>query len=426
MPHTPDTRTRLIHFTAALAVLASLPACREDHDGTGSKPAAATHEDHGHEHADEVKLTAEAVERHGLKLQTAAKHLLTPTFVCPARIGFNSEAMAHVGSPLRGRAVDIMVRLGDKVVKGQNLVVVESAELGEAQSDFLQKRTAAKGAAPQVALAKASWDRARNLQEQTQGISLSEVQRREAEYIAALGAQRGAEAASNAAENHLHVLGMDQPALERLATSGEVAPRFVIRAPIAGQVVQRELTLGELVSPEREALLVLADTSTLWVLADAPEARLGEVVVGAPAWVSIGFLSGDRLETRVGFISPMVDPTTRTAQLRLDITAGNAGALRLRPGMFAQAEITAAAPAGQEAVVAVPEEAVQTVEGAPAVFVPVDGEPNTYAKRAVTVGKSVGGMVPILSGLAEGESYIATGSFILKADLGKSAAKHEH
>ena len=90
--------------------------------------------------------------------------------------------------------------------------------------------------------------------------------------------------------------------------------------------------------------------------------------------------------------------------------------------MFAQAEITAAAPAGQEAVVAVPEEAVQTVEGAPAVFVPVDGEPNTYAKRAVTVGKSVGGMVPILSGLAEGESYIATGSFILKADLGKSAA----
>jgi len=74
----------------------------------------------------------------------------------------------------------------------------------------------------------------------------------------------------------------------------------------------------------------------------------------------------------------------------------------------------------------VPEEAVQTVEAGPAVFVPVEGEPNTFAKRAVGVGPAVSGVVPITSGLKEGESVVISGSFILKAELGKGEAAHEH
>ena len=73
-----------------------------------------------------------------------------------------------------------------------------------------------------------------------------------------------------------------------------------------------------------------------------------------------------------------------------------------------------------------PDEAVQTVEGGPAVFVPVEGEANTFAKRAVTVGPAVGGMVPITSGLKEGEQVVVSGTFILKAELGKGGAAHEH
>jgi cobalt-zinc-cadmium efflux system membrane fusion protein len=102
--------------------------------------------------------------------------------------------------------------------------------------------------------------------------------------------------------------------------------------------------------------------------------------------------------------------------------------LTLKPGMFAQVEIVATDPANPEAapMVAVPDEAVQTVEGGPAVFVPVKGEPNTFAKRAVTVGPSVGGLVPILGGLVEGEEFVVAGTFILKAELGKGSAAHEH
>jgi len=429
-----------VSFALVLLAMATVPflsSCKEHSDGDGhdhgKPPAKDQHtEGDGHDHSagesahvDEVKLTPEAVERYGVKVADAQLWILKPTFVAPARVGFNIEAMAHVGSLVRGRAVEIAVRLGDLVNKGDPLVVVESPELGQAQADFLLKRTAAETAVPQADLAKAAWDRAKGLLEQSQGISLTEVQKREAEYKAAMANVKAAEAAALAVENGLHLLGMDQKAVDALVESGEIMPRYTIRAAIDGQVVQREITLGELVSPDRESLMILADTRTLWVLADVPEARLHTAAVGAKAWVTVGSVAGQKFEGQVAFISPLVDPTTRTAQVRIELPSG---ALAVRPGMFAQVEIVATAPDGADPApqIAVPQEAVQTVEGGPAVFVPVAGEPNTFQKRALTIGPTVGGLVPVFAGLVEGERFVEVGSFIMKAELGKGSAAHEH
>jgi cobalt-zinc-cadmium efflux system membrane fusion protein len=94
--------------------------------------------------------------------------------------------------------------------------------------------------------------------------------------------------------------------------------------------------------------------------------------------------------------------------------------------MFLRAEISSSTGEAPPAVIAVPEDAVQTVEGSPSVFVPVKGEKNTFSKRVVAIGPAVGGMVPVLSGLKEGQSIVASGSFILKAEIGKEGAAHEH
>lgn len=424
----------------ALSTLLTTEGCKKKSEGDdhgAAKPAAAGHvegdgHDHGHgghnegraAHTDEVKLTADAVERYGIKIEAAQMWALRPTIVTPARVAFNAEAMAHVGSPLRGRVVEIKVRLGQDVKKGDELCIIESPELGEAQADLLQKRVAKDSAGPVVDLAKASWDRAKGLYDQTQGTSLTEVQRREAEYKGAVAAQRAADAAVTASENRLHLLGMNQAAVDAFLKTGEVAPRYSIHAAIDGQVVQREVTLGELVSPDREAIMVLADLSKVWVLADVPEAKLAEIAVGAKAWVKVGPFDAKPLEGQVAFISPMVDMTTRTAQVRIEVATKD---LPLKPGMFAQVEIViSAAGAEPTPMIAVPDVAVQTVDGGPAIFVPVEGEPNTFAKRAVTIGKTVGGLVPIYSGLVEGERFVAAGTFILKADLGKGSAAHEH
>lgn len=443
-PHPRRINIPTLVAVFALAALLTTVGCKKKADGDdhgAAKPAAAGHaEGDGHDHGkgghdegeaghvDEVKLTADAVERYGIKIEAAQMWALRPTIVTPARVGFNAEAMAHVGSPLRGRVVEIKVRLGQDVKKGDELCIIESPELGEAQADLLQKRVAKDSAGPVVDLAKASWDRAKGLYDQTQGTSLTEVQRREAEYKGAVAAQRAADAAVTASENRLHLLGMNQAAVDAFLKSGEVAPRYSIHAAIDGQVVQREVTLGELVSPDREAIMVLADLSKVWVLADVPEAKLAEIAVGAKAWVKVGASDSKPLEGQVAFISPMVDMTTRTAQVRIEVATKD---LPVRPGMFAQVEIVTSAAAGAGGadpapVIAVPDVAVQTVEGGPALFVPVEGEPNTFAKRAVTIGKTVGGLVPIYSGLVEGEKFVASGTFILKADLGKGSAAHEH
>ena len=421
--------TFILSLGLGLAAVTTILGCKEKptsapaNNAKDSSQGGAEKRGDKDQHADEVKLTAEAIQRYRIKVEPAAKHVLTPTLLAPARVSFNNDAMAHVGSPLRGRATDLKVRPGDAVKKGDPLLVIESPELGEAQSDYLQKRAAAKAAGPAVDLAKSAFDRAKGLYDKSQGIALTEVQKREAEYRAAQAALATAQTAEIGSENKLHLFGMDQKAVEALAASGEVAPQFAITAPIAGQVVEREVTLGELVSPEKEALIVLANLDILWVLADVPEARLTEVVVGAKVRVIVGTDEGTTFTGAVSFISTAVDPATRSAQVRIEVQDGH---LSLRPGMFARAEIEVKAKgAGTEPVLAVPDEAVQTVEGGPAVFVPVPGEDNTFAKRAVRIGKAVGGMVPIFSGLKEGESVVASGSFILKADLGKGSAGEE-
>ena len=395
------------------------------HDAAHEAEPGATHEaphdTHGAEagHSDEVTLTAEAVTRYGITLGRVSRIVLADSVPAPARVAFNTETMAHVGSSLRGRVVEAKVRVGDAVKEGQELLIIESPELGEAQADLLQRRTTAQTASPATDLAKAGWERAKGLYERSQGIALAEVQRREVDYRSTLAVQRAAEAAATAAENRLHLLGMSQQQVDAFLQSGQISARFAIKAPTNATVVQREVTLGELVGPDRESLLVLADTRSPWVLADVTEANLRNVTIGAKAWVTIGT---ERWQGSVTLVSPFVDTATRTASVRIEIP--NSGG-KLKPGMFAQAEIEVLIEGGA-LVLAVPDEAIQTVEGGPAVFVPVKDEPNTFAKRAVTIGKVVGGMVPILDGLQSDEEMVVKGSFILKADLGKAGAAHEH
>lgn len=393
-----------------------------DHDH-GDESRDHDHRETSEEHADEVRLTADAVAESGIRVETATRATLAATVTAPARIAFNAEAVAHVGSTLFGRVVELPVRQGDQVQAGEVLVVVESPELGEAQSDYLQKRIMAENAAAAVDLAKNGLDRATRLYEENRGIALDELQKRELEFKAAQANARSAEATAVAAENKLHVLGMTQQAVEALRSSGEVDPRFPLLAPLAGEVVERDVTLGELVHPERERLLVVADVERLWVLADVPEAHLAKLAPQAQAWIDAGGLDPHRHEGQVSYVAPMVDPRTRTVAVRVEVTCPDRS---LKPGMFVQVEIAAGGAVDGPGQIVIPQEAVQTVEGGPAVFVPVPGEAQTFAKRAVTVGPAVGGRVPVLSGLTEGEAYVAAGSFLLKAELGKASAEHHH
>lgn len=443
--------------------------------------------DHGEEeHSDEVTLSEEAIRRFNLTTARAERRSLAGTTTVPARVSFNTEAMAHIGTQVQGRVQQIAVRLGDEVEEGQLLLLIDSPELGAAQSAYLQKdaavdaaRTSVEAAEALVDVARTAFERAETLRD-SNGISITEFLERqgalreaEANVRRAQAALRVAESERLAAENQLHIYGYDHAGCEALLASGEIDTSYEVHAPISGRVIEREVTPGEVVEPSDEALMVLANMDELWVLGDVPERHVGRVAIGTPARITVGALPDMAFEGTVSYIAPQLDTRTRTATVRIVVPSGAAtteeeehlheesdhdqhdhaghdhedhdhaeqehehggeeeapaaSSPLLKPGMFGQAELSLTTLTGQpgQAIVAVPEDAIQDVEGGPAVFVPVTGEANTFAMRSIRTGPRVGRWVPVLSGLSEGEEYVASQTFILKAELGKAGAEHAH
>lgn len=116
-----------------------------DHDEKHAHAHGAqepAHDDDAHDA--EIQLSSEGVKKAGLQIETVGRHRLVEAILAPARVAFNAESMAHVGSPVSGRISEIKVRIGDKVEKGDPLLIVQSPDLAEAQNDYLLKRMAAE------------------------------------------------------------------------------------------------------------------------------------------------------------------------------------------------------------------------------------------------------------------------------------------
>jgi multidrug resistance efflux pump len=297
------------------------------------------HDEHGHgeeEHSDEVTLAPEAVRLANFTLEKATRRALTATATVPARVAYNAEAMAHIGTQAQGRASEIAVRLGDEARAGDLLVVVESPDLGMAMSEFLQKdagvdaaRIGFEAAEILVEVARTAFERAETLRE-SNGISITEFLERQGSLRQAEAAARRAQAdlrvaqsARLAAENQLHIYGVSQAGVEKLLETGEVSTRYEIRAPISGRVVEREVTPGEVVDPGEEALMILANMEELWVLADVPERLASRVAIGAPARVTVGALQGVSFDGTVSYVAPHLDARTRAATVRIALAASS-------------------------------------------------------------------------------------------------------
>lgn len=160
------------------------------------------------------------------------------------------------------------------------------------------------------------------------------------------------------------------------------------------------------------------------MLADVPEAKLAGVTLGCTARVTLPALKGLAFSGVVTLIPSSVDPATRSAAVRVELKDDGAS---LKSGMFASVEIEASNSDATKAkvleVVAVPEAAVQIINGQTCIFVEDDDEENAFIKRPVALGQEVNGLVPVLSGLEEKEEIVKSGGFYLKAELAKSAVK---
>ena len=393
-----------------------LVACNDAHDHS--------HGDHGHgspdePHADEIVLTAAAIEHQGIALGQAEQRELRETFSAPARLAYNEDALAYVGTLVSGRVSRLAKGVGDPVAAADLLFVIDSAELGAAQNDHLGKLAQLAAATTAFQIAEQYFQSGKELSD-AEAVSRAEVQQREVALRAAEARLKSARAAQSGGRNRLQLFGMTQPDVARLEETGAIRPQAEIRAPIGGTVVERGVTLGETVNPEQSHLFVVADLRQLWLLVEVPPAQAAALKAGQSVTLSDP-ATGRNAVAALDYVSPVASPGARTIRARavVDNRSGS-----WRPGMFVTAKLPASAAVVRS--VAVPAKAVQDIGGQPMVFVPVPGEANTFEAREVAVGPEVDGWTPVKSGLVDGEALVVRGGFLLKAELGKAMAGHDH
>lgn len=197
--------------------------------------------------------------------------------------------------------------------------------------------------------------------------------------------------------------------------SNQSLTTYEMRAPIAGTVIDRQISLGEYASEQKPAFIV-ADISTVWIDLSVYRRDLPRVKVGDALIIDVGD-GGKPVEAKISYVSPVGSSDTQSALVRAVVP--NDG-LRLRTGLFVSARLILSA---KKVTVAVKSSALQTVENRNVVFV---RNGDKFETRDVEIGARDSESVEILFGLLEGDRYAARNSFIVKAELGKGSAGHEH
>jgi len=207
-----------------------------------------------------------------------------------------------------------------------------------------------------------------------------------------------------------HVTNKD--ILATIQSNESLAP-YELRSLTEGTVIEKHITRGEAVDRDTPSF-VIADLSTVWIDLSVYQKDIHEVSVGQAVRISCHGLPD--AEGTISYLAPVVDQPTRTATARVVLPNPD----RLwRPGLFVTGRILDPI----EGSIVIPRSAVQTIDGTSSVFIKTD---EGFEPRPVVIGRGGETMVEVVSGLAAGEPYVATNSFLLKAELGKGEAEHAH
>jgi cobalt-zinc-cadmium efflux system membrane fusion protein len=365
---------------------------KEEKEGHGG------HDDHGE--VGSVSMSVEVQKLNGVIAAPAKKQRLAGVISATGRVEVNADRIAHVSPRISGKIVSVRASLGDSISAGQALATLDSVELGEALNRYHQSKT-------KLALAQSNMDRIKNLVEKKIA-ARKDIFQAETDY-------RTAQTELHTDEERLSLYGVSS---EDLQGEGHKKPLLPVRSPIGGIITEKHAIVGELADPSK-SLYTVADLSLVWVLVDINEKDLAKVRRGQAATVTVGAFPDLKLRGRITYIADVVEESTRTVKARIEVA--NPGR-KLKPEMFATVELALAVDAPP--VVAVPEDALQDLDGKKVVFVAEnDAE---FAARQVQTGRTAGGMIEIISGLKEGERYAAKGAFILKSELKKGEVVDEH
>ena len=305
-----------------------------------------------------------------------------------ARVLTDASRVARIGSPVEGRITRVQVFEGQKVHQGDVLAMLHSNALSDTQFAFVKAYSNQR-------LAEQGAERARQLV-QLDVIGKAEQQKREAEVL-----QYATEVAS--LRQQLQGLGMSESAIRNLESTRKLNSEYPIIASISGTVIERSVTVGQVVQPADQAFLI-ADLSNLWFVADVPEEQAGSLAVGKTVIATIPALPNEVTKGRLSFVSPVVNPETRTVQARMDLP--NPEGL-FKPDMLASMTFESRPEKG----LTIPTTAAVRQENKDYVFVQISD--TQFQLREVELGEEVADFRVVRSGLTADQKIVLDGAFHL-------------
>ena len=358
----------------------------------GHADAAGGQHAEGEEEAEGlVKLSAAQAKKAGVVLAQAGPASIKKQVLLPGEIRFDEDRTAHVVPRVAGVVASVHAQLGEQVAKGQLLAVIQSPAVSDQRSEL---QTAQR----RLSFAQSNYAREKQLWQER--ISA------EQDYQGARQALQEAEIAVANASQKLSAIG---------AGAGG-SSRYELRAPLAGMVVEKHLTVGESVT-DSTASFTVSDLRSVWAEISVAAPQLPDVRMGAPVVVRATAFDS-QAEGRIAYVGALIGAQTRTAPARVAL-ANPQGVWR--PGLFVDVEVLASE---SPVPIAVDAKAIQRPDGKESVvFVPAEGG---YKAQLVQLGASDGKTTQVLAGLQAGQAYVREGSFLLRAELGKASAEHAH
>jgi cobalt-zinc-cadmium efflux system membrane fusion protein len=328
-----------------------------------------------------------------LTIGPVAQREIQRKLILPAVVEADPARTVKVLPPVTGRVTDLKVQLGERVVQGQELAVIDSGDLAQAYSDIEKARSV-------LTFTKKALDRQLGL-EKAGGAAIKDREQAQNDYDQAV-------AELERAQSRLRAMGVPAeppPYPPPLAGEGRVGGRLLtLKAPAAGSVIDLQVARGAFLNDLTAAIMTIANLGTVWVTANVPEKDTALVTTGQDVDVVFSAYPGEVFAGKVLFISDVLDPDTRRTKIRI---AFDNPAMKLKPNMFADA--TFLAP--RQMMQVVPTQALVLKDETDRVFVEV--APWTFEARPVEVGFQQNDQAVVEHGLKAGERIVVKGGVLL-------------
>ena len=379
--------TRLIASALGMGLAAAmvLAGCGSSGRESAEKMTSYTSANSG---AEATLFTVPQEQLSHIQVVTISAAPLTRTLRLSGQVAYNGFKTTPVITAVGGPVSQVLVFPGQHVRAGQPMLEVSSPDYSQLRANYLKARDSYN-------LADKNYQRAQDL--------YAHHAIAEADLLQAESVRTQAQADMNAAEQGLHILGITN--LASLASVPSTA-QIPVRAPISGEVVDRQCSPGQLIQAGATQCFTISDMSTVWVLVNVYQNQLSYIHNGEAVSVQTDAYPAI-FRGKISYLAPAVDPNTRTLQAR--IVTENPGE-KLKNQMY----VTAIVVAGTipKAITVPVASVMRNTENQPFVYVQTGA--GQFSRRMVEIGEIQQERIQILSGLSAGEKVVADGSLFLQ------------